>query len=757
MNHSSVLDLVEGNGRRILLGGSCGSGMIGLARMCLQKRYKVSGCDRVKTQEIAELEASGLVYHDESQLPDPASIGLVICSSALKADHPLRNWAADNTIPVLGRAALLAELLKNKEVILVVGTHGKTTSSVLMAHALRALGQDISFYIGAEVPLFGTSAHCGEAALAVVEADESDGSFQCFNPAHILVLNVEEDHLDYYRDLTEIKAAFRSIISKTQGVIVSCGDDEGARSVSTDCKNVITYGFTSKSEVQGVQWQSCEWGSRFLLRHGSEEVEVNPALEGKHNALNVLGVCAVLNALGYSYSKVAPMFEDVRGARRRFEIRARNQWGMVVDDYAHHPTEIRETLAAARLRAKKRLVAVFQPHRYSRTSKLMEPLAQCFKAADVMLLTGVYSAGEQLPEKDTGEELYRRAALAHHSVCYYPDQADLLRALRTGWQKDDLVLFMGAGDITKIAAQIALEVSLADEVSRLLEDEGEVLLYEPMSRHTTLRVGGPVDMWVEVRSEAALRRLIYFSNLHHIPWMVVGRGSNLLVKDGGLRGMAIHLSGEDFKRITITDQVVHAGAGVRLKDLVSAAKDKNLGGFEFMEGIPGELGGALRMNAGAMQSWMIERVVSIKTLDKFGNIKDYSAEKLSAEYRVIRELVDCVVISAVLKGIPDKRESINNKLKQNSEKRWKSQPPKPSAGCSFKNTPDLPTGKLIEEMGLKGKKWGGAEISSVHGNFIVNDGTATAEDVLSLMKTIEQEAKDKRGLILEREVIVVGE
>ncbi|MEM6601580.1 MAG: UDP-N-acetylmuramate--L-alanine ligase [Verrucomicrobiota bacterium] len=742
----------------VILGGVSGSGMIGLARMCLQKGLNVYGCDQHKSEEITELESAGLIFFSESVDPPLSIADLVVCSSALPDDHLLRHWARSKEIPVADRAEMLAALLHDRQVILVVGTHGKTTSAVLMAHALRKLGRDISFYIGAEVPLFGTSAYLGQDELAVVEADESDGSFTCFSPSHLLVLNIEEDHLDHYSGLEEIQQAFRHVADRCTGHTIVCGDDPVASGAFRDNENVTLYGFVGNGVVKGSHWKVEETGSSFTADFGHQrEYRIAVALNGRHNASNVLGVITMCIKLDYQAEEVTGLFKDVRGARRRYEVLVSNSYGTVVDDYAHHPTEIQATVAAARKRTGGRLVAVFQPHRFSRTQKLMDKFAGCFDGADAVYLTDVYSAGEESAGSGIGFKLSEVVGSEHESVTFHASFKELGLQIRSQWQLGDTLLVMGAGDINQVAQQIAAELLQAEELQQIIGDEGRCSLYEPMSRHTTLGVGGPTDVWLTVNSERALAEIIYYTKKRTKSFQIIGRGSNLLVRDGGIRGICCHLEGGEFNRLEFDGKQISCGAGVRLKNIVFEAKKRHLGGLEFMEGIPGNLGGALCMNAGAMQSWTFEVVQSVRVMDLDGNIREVSREEIEVGYRHVPLFEDHMALSAVLRAAESNRETIDQNLKSYSQKRWASQPAKPSSGCSFKNPHEIPAGKLIEELGLKEKKIGGAAISAVHGNFIVNDGGATAENVLELIDLVKREASEKRGIQLETEVIILGE
>ena len=280
---------------------------------------------------------------------------------------------------------------------------------------------------------------------------------------------------------------------------------------------------------------------------------------------------------------------------------------------------------------------------------------------------------------------------------------------------------------------------------------------EPLAKRTTLRVGGPADLYVEPASETDLASVLNFCRQRGRPFFVLGRGSNLLVKDGGFRGVVICLAHTHFSRIEVAGQRLRCGAGARLKAVSVEAKRNGLAGLEFLEGIPGSVGGALRMNAGAMGGAMFEVVESVRLMDFEGHVHERTARELSAAYRSCPMQRTYIALEAVLRGEPSQREAIEQRMNEYSRKRWQSQPAAPSAGCMFRNPPSIPAGKLIDELGLKGTRVGGAVVSAEHGNFIVNDGAASARDVLALIEFVRQRVRLECGIELETEVEIVGE
>jgi UDP-N-acetylenolpyruvoylglucosamine reductase len=300
-------------------------------------------------------------------------------------------------------------------------------------------------------------------------------------------------------------------------------------------------------------------------------------------------------------------------------------------------------------------------------------------------------------------------------------------------------------------------VSIADEIAARVSSATVIRRNEPLAKHTTLRVGGPADAYVEPASEEDLAGIVKFCGSRGVPFFVIGRGSNLLVRDGGFRGMVICLAHAAFGRIEIDASRLRCGAGAKLKNVAIEARRHGLSGMEFLEGIPGSVGGALRMNAGAMTSAMFDVVESVRVMDFDGHVRELLPAEMSVKYRGCADLKEHIALGVVLKGRADSPESIAQRMSAFNQKRWTTQPAAPSAGCMFKNPTSIPAGKLIDELGLKTTRVGGAMVSQEHGNFIVNDGRATARDVLELVEILKERAKKERGIELHTEVEIVGE
>ena len=298
---------------------------------------------------------------------------------------------------------------------------------------------------------------------------------------------------------------------------------------------------------------------------------------------------------------------------------------------------------------------------------------------------------------------------------------------------------------------------LAAELTGLVTAETCVRADEPLARRTTFRVGGPADIYVEPASDEDLARVLDFCAHHGEKIFVLGRGSNLLVRDGGFRGMVICLAHRHFNGIEVSADRLRCGAGAKLKQIALEAKRHGLSGVEFLEGIPGSVGGALRMNAGAMGGATFDVLESLRIMDPLGQISERPAREVPAEYRSCSLLKDHVALGAVFRCTYAPREEIERRMNAFSKKRWASQPAAPSAGCVFKNPKTVAAGQVVDELGLKGLRVGGAVVSQEHGNFIVNDGQATARDILELIEKLQKRVLVERGIELHTEVQIIGE
>ncbi|MCF6312377.1 MAG: UDP-N-acetylmuramate--L-alanine ligase [Verrucomicrobiales bacterium] len=747
---------------RVHLIGVAGSGMSGLASLFMALGHRVSGSDRVSSKETQRLQGAGLIFSSPHSAQVVEGVDVVVRSSAIKVGNAAYDAAVTAGLPVLKRAEALAAIMNGSKGIVVAGTHGKTTTSAMLAHVLRLGGLRPSHYVGAEIPILGANAHWEpEGEWFVAEGDESDGSLVNFAPVCSILLNVEEEHLDFYDGIEAILAVFTQLLDQTSRCVVYCAEDEWAKQLCEGRDGVVSYGWKRDCDYSAENLRVMGGGTAFDWYHEGELVgELRLNIPGKHNVLNALAAAALATELGVSFNAVAEALQSFRGARRRFEVKYESSDFVVVDDYGHHPTEIAATIAAARERVRGRLVCVFQPHRYSRTQLLRDDFGRAFDGVDALYVADIYPASELPIEGVSGLTIVQAVEELGEvgKVISCPSIKDMHQLVGADLIEGDLILSLGAGDVHEVTSRLSADIEILEALrSELDEAEGRVDLYEPMSRHTTLKVGGPAQFWVEPTSIEGFARVVKFCRARDLPLRVVGRGSNLLVGDGGIAGVVVCPVAGVFAKLVVEGEQIQVGGGVRLKRLTAAAQAAGLGGLEWMEGIPGNVGGAIRMNAGAMGAETFDCVVSVTYVDGQGEIKVKTVEQIEHRYRNVPEFTDNYVVEVVFQGRVEERAVVADRLATSKLKRKEGQPVAASAGCVFKNPEQIPAGKLVEELGYKNRSVGAARVSEVHGNFIVNDGGATAADVLMLIEEIQLEAKEQRGIVLETEVQILGQ
>ena len=767
----------------VYLLGAGGCGMSGLGHLLLDLGHRVMGSDLVLNEKIRQLRARGAeihLGHTDGQIKAAFPV-LLVYSSAIRSDNPELAMAEQLRIPIVRRAVLLAALVRRQRSLCVAGMHGKTTTTALLAFALEMLNTRPSYAIGALVPQFAHHARFRRESGAsshpffAVEADESDGTLREFHPDCAIILNVDEEHLDYYANLEAVCQEFEIFARQTSGSLIFCADDARLTELFARHPRAVSYGFHPLAKYRLEPKNIGETGSlsanrrwaRFDVWHGGERLgEFNIQLLGEKNLSNACAVIALLHQLGFGPSEIARAIGAFTGVvRRQQEIFCDSRFRLI-DDYGHHPAEIQATIEALKRLPHRRLLVAFQPHRFTRTHYLLNQFTTCFASADRLWVTEVYAASEAEIAGINGQKLAEAIRARGQAVEWIPTLAELRVAVRAAILPGDLVLFLGAGDITIAAHELAAELSkesmlpkeqLLAHFSENLSADSLIRADEPLAKRTTLRVGGRADFYAEPASETDLAKIVNFCAEKHLRFIILGRGSNLLIRDGGVRGMVICLARPWFTRLEVQGERLHCGAGAKLKIAAVEARRHGLAGLEFLEGIPGSIGGALRMNAGAMGSWMFEAVESIRFMDYFGNVHERKASEVYVEYRGCPLFKDHVALGAVLKGQTASPEVIAERMNRYSAKRWDTQPAAPSAGCIFKNPKTIPAGKLIEELGLKGTRVGGAVVSDVHGNFIINQGGATAGDVLNLISIIKLRAKEARNIELETEVEILGD
>lgn len=745
---------------RIHLIGVAGAGMSGLARMLLEMGHRVSGCDRVTSIETERLQQAGLVFSCPHNPDTVRDAEVVIYSSAIREDNVALHAARENHCLCLRRAECLAAILNNKKGVIVAGTHGKTTTSSLSAHLLREGRMRPCHYVGAEIPVLGANAHWNaDSEYLVAEGDESDGTLVNYLPEHSIILNIEAEHLDFYRDLDHIKSVFDRLCRQTRGNIIYCKSDPGACDVCATYPNSISYGWKD-ADYTATDVTVKRGRTLYTINHKGEALgRVELGIPGRHNVLNSLAATALALELGCDFASITRGLASFAGARRRFETKYLSRDYRIVDDYGHHPTEIAATLQTAQSLRPDRLIVLFQPHRYTRTQLLRDDFGRVLQNVDRLYVADVYPASEPPIPGISGQTI---VDAVHENgpvdAAFLPDLVHAHYAVANQLRPGDLFLTLGAGNVHEVGTRIAKDLRVLAEMHQECGSDIAAKLYEPMSRHTTMGVGGVAQYWLEPPTYKAMQAVINFFKDRSIPVHIVGRGSNLIVREGGIRGAVLHPVTGEFDKLERQGNRIIAGAGVKLRKLASFAAQQGLSGFEWMEGIPGYVGGSLRMNAGCMGGEMWDIFRSALALDEDGEIVEFSKETMKgARYRLIPEFEHNMVIQATFSGTPGNQADIEARMEEYRDRRRNAQPQEPSAGCIFTNPAEIPAGKLIDELGLKGYSLGGAQVSDKHANFIINTGKAKATDVTELIDYIRNKAKQERGIVLKTEVQVIGD
>ncbi|NLG86612.1 MAG: UDP-N-acetylmuramate--L-alanine ligase [Firmicutes bacterium] len=462
-------------GRTIHFIGIGGAGMSAIAKVLLEAGNKVTGSDLKwsdTTERLSAMGATIYVGHQEENLQDP---DVVVVSSAIPAHNVELRAAKKRGILVMQRGEMLAELMRYRKGIAVAGSHGKTTTTSMISLVMEKAGLDPTVLIGGELNDIGGNAKSGQGEYLVAEADESDGSFLKLRPHIAVVTNVEDDHLDYYGNLDNIMAAFRNFVEQvpSEGLAVACGDNPNAALIAATAsvKRLITYGFNSGADYQArnVNFQSltstCE-----VWEHGRLLGQLRLAVPGQHSILNALATVAVAREVGVDFDVISKALASFCGVHRRFELLGHVNDIYVVDDYGHHPTEIKATLSAASQGEFNRIICVFQPHRYTRTRFLYHEFGAAFDQADLLIVTDIYPAGET-PIAGVSASLIVDAVRAHAGpdTIHIPDLKDVAPYLIGLVRPGDLVLTLGAGNVWTAGVQLVQALTQPIPVKQVIE------------------------------------------------------------------------------------------------------------------------------------------------------------------------------------------------------------------------------------------------------------------------------------------------
>jgi len=441
--------------------GIGGYGMSAIAKVMLEMGFQISGSDLAQQELTDKLAAKGATVFIGHEANHVAGADLVVYSTALSKDNVEMKRAEELNIPIIHRSQMLARLLNSRKGVAVAGAHGKTTTSSMISLVMERCGQDPTYIIGGEIINLGSNAKAGKGDYVVAEADESDGTFLQYHPYIGIVTNIEADHLEHYDgDFNKLKQAYAQFLSQVQpeGKAVICADDAYLTEMAPHIQSeVITYGIEGDADYTAEELELGDRRISFSVKHKGQQLgTMRLSVPGKHNVYNAMATLITCLEAGLSFDQVAEAIVEFRGAKRRFQVLGEVNDILVIDDYAHHPTEIQATISAAKATGK-RIVAVFQPQRYTRTYFLLDQFSRAFPEADEVIITDIFSpAGEQQIEGINSARLTELISQNSNSnVKYMPSKEEVLGYLKEQVKSGDLVITMGAGDIWKVADNLA--------------------------------------------------------------------------------------------------------------------------------------------------------------------------------------------------------------------------------------------------------------------------------------------------------------
>lgn len=774
--------------------GIGGIGMSGLARILLMRGYKITGSDAVESAQVLALREMAIpvvIGHDDPTFAGLADI--VVTSKRAAANAATELDAAERAgARVIRRGDLLGMVANERISVCVAGSHGKSTTSGMLSVALRSLDADPTFAIGAIVAATGTNAEPGEGPHMVVEADEFDRSFHGLFPDVAIITSVSFDHPDIYDDQDAYDEAFvdfaRNI--KPSGTLVIAGDDAGSqrvlaavRKIDRDDLAIQTFG-----ESDDVDWRLTGSEGDWSVVDPDGQAHALPlGIPGRHNARNGLAAVVALDALGFGIDEASAAVGTFTGIGRRFERKGVVDGAEVIDDYAHHPEEITAVLNAARdAFPERRIVAVHQPHTYSRTHALMKEFAAALEHADVVVLLGVYGVGEENPHQISSAHL---GSLIPKPVHLVDGPAEAAATVREIMRPGDVVMTIGAGSVTEVGPMLvagdakpappkpaprqparSTMPGLVAPVVRI--NEAPHLEFRPdvpMSRYTTMRIGGEADFLVRAQTADDIAAAMRWAQGENYPVTVIGGGSNLLVSDEGIRGVVIVARTPGARAESLVEAVdegdsvlVTVGAQAPTSWFGKYCAERGWGGMDWAVGLPGQVGGATVNNAGAHGTEIKDHLVAVDLLLENGEIVRKDAEWLAPAYRMTRikgatRPRPWQVLRSVFRLPKADPAGLVALAAEHADFRRRTQPTGACSGSIFANPGEDFAGRLIEESGLAGFRVGAMQLSEKHANWMINTGGGTATEAWELVRHVQRTVRERTGIGLIPEIERVGE
>ena len=757
--------MTEFFGKRIHIIGIGGTGMSPIAFVLKEAGAIVTGSDRSYSEIIPNLEAAGISVQIGHQAENIGEADLVLFSSAIPQDNPERVEAEKRNLPAMRRNEFLRELLNDRDVIAVAGTHGKTTTTSMLSWVLTELGEKPGFIIGSVPVNLHTNARLGENRSFVIEADEYDNMFLGLFPKTAILTRIEHDHPDCFPTEESYFAAFQSFLNqvKPDGSILFNADDRNQdvlKSQAGSDRSLFTYGRSENADFRAENLWKMENGCYrydFVVAQTEARTVVELSVPGTHNVLNSSAALACCAVNGLNVERAAAALHRFNGIRRRFEKIA--EWNdiTIIDDYAHHPTEIQATLRGAReVYAANRIWAIWQPHTYSRTQSLLNEFCNSFSDADIVLVTDIYASREK--PGDFGFADLKKAMLENYQNVQFADtHADAAATLKTSLQPGDVVVTLSAGDANKIGIQALEEMKLATAAETLT-----ILKDEPISKYSFAMCGGPANELVIVESTESLVSLIRARQAEQASFKVVGGLSNILFSDLGFDGLIIINRTHDLsfeKKGDLTR--IEVSSGMKLDAFVHACADQILTGMEWAARIPGTVGGAIYGNAGAYGGEIAKVLQSVKLLNSDGEIVTLTADEMGFGYRssqLKRGEFGGTILSGTFELATGDEHLIHEKMEEIEEKRKKFNfKGNGSLGSVFRNPEGDYAGRLITACGYRGRRIGNVQVLDQHGNIFITYPGVKSSEFAALIQEVREAVKQQFGIDLTTEIEILSD
>lgn len=759
--------------KNIFIVGIKGVAMTNLAVILKKMGKRVTGSDVAEefiTDKLLQKNKIDYLIGFNTKILDKKT-GLVIYSAAHQGDeNPLVIKAKKLKIKTAHQIEVIAELLSffGKK-IAVCGSHGKTTTSALLSYVLINLKREPSYLIGA--PRFNNlpGGNLQKKDYFVVEADEYGlnppknitPKFNYLNPDYILCNNIDFDHPDIYQNIEQTKKAFLNFFDKKKLFI--CVDDNNLMSIAKQLnrKQYKTFGFSALADLKIVSVIGSENTTKFTVQLPNKHQKTFIiSLFGKKNVSNATGVILLLLDLGFSPEKIRNAMMDFSGAERRFQSVYQNEDYMLFDDYGHHPTEIEATIEAARSRFNnKRIIIIFQPHTYSRTSALKEEFIMALTAADRCLLLPIFPSAREKKE-EFGVSSYDLERLAQkknkRNLQSFDTKDKLLDKLKKIINPGDIIFTMGAGDVYKLKDKIIKIINLKS-TSQILNLKRKVELFPFL----TLRTHAVAERFLEAKTKNDLINAKKYCLKHNLPLFILGGGSNLAIIKDKIPGLVVKNSYRNLKVLqkNVDNVIISVSSGYPVSQLISETIEPGYEGFEYHKGLPGTVGGALYMNSKWTRplNYFSDNLVSAVLVDKKGKVKkvDKKYFKFGYDFSILQQTKE-ILLEAVFRLKKTDHKTLEKRAEESFEYRKKTQPiGQTTSGCFFKNPGNQSAGLLIDRSGLKGFRVGDFIVSEKHANFIINLGNGKPEDLLELIEIIKSRVRERFNIELEEEVIIV--